>query len=77
MKLIKTKLIMSYKISNNYKKKYLLGEYIDLSGNDYQKLKYGWMRKIKKELNLSNDEFRIYKIEDEYYKPESYLTLLK
>ena len=72
MKLIKTKLIMSYK-----NKDYLLGEYADLRNSDFLSLKSGWRRKIRKELKLKKTDYKIWSIEDEYYKPESYLTLLK
>ena len=61
---------MSYK-----KKDYLLAEYSNLSGNDFQVLKYGWMRKIKKELKLKHNEFTVWRIEDNFFNPESYETL--
>ena len=45
-----------------YKKEhYELGEYDDLQGDDYIRLKAAWIRKIKRELKINNKEFYIVK----------------
>ena len=53
----KIKLVTKYK--NEY---YLLDEYENLAYDDYLRLKYAWIRKIKRELKIKPKEFYIEKL---------------